>query len=441
MTFHRARGCFPRHTLGCAPVAALLLVCCPAAGAERGAEAAPAGPSPVEILDGAIHRALRWLAAHQAPDGSFRAAAFTDRCVASGARPCRSKDGDAGRGMAQFDVAVTGLALLAFTGRRITHRTGDDALRRAVERGMAFLLASQCAEGEEVGRIGAEGPALGGIIASMALAEALGLSRDRERFERPVRAAFRHLLGEQNPDGGWGSRAGEPSDTPTTAWAAWAGWTARAAFRLAGAPGFGPELDRSLEDARRFLEGMVDRRTGRPYYRAGVAGTTTPRRLGIPYVEGAAPCRSAMVLLADLVLGARRGDPVPRMLAARVRRRGLSRGRTRARREPGTPSPGLDLCWLYFAGTALFRLGDPLAAGRLGGVRDLLLVTQRRAGHEAGSWDPDGTWGPAGGRVYATALSALILELAFRYEEALAAGPPGPGGPRPAAGQAPSGNR
>jgi hypothetical protein len=32
-----------------------------------------------------------------------------------------------------------------------------------------------------------------------------------------------------------------------------------------------------------------------------------------------------------------------------------------------------------------------------------------------GSWDPDPVWGGHGGRVYATAMAALTLEVYYRY--------------------------
>jgi hypothetical protein len=37
----------------------------------------------------------------------------------------------------------------------------------------------------------------------------------------------------------------------------------------------------------------------------------------------------------------------------------------------------------------------------------------------AGSWDPSGPWGTAGGRVYSTALLTLCLEVTYRYERVL----------------------
>ena len=48
-----------------------------------------------------------------------------------------------------------------------------------------------------------------------------------------------------------------------------------------------------------------------------------------------------------------------------------------------------------------------------------LLPAQRREGCEAGSWDPVGVWGSEGGRIFATAMSILILETEYRYKRML----------------------
>jgi len=37
------------------------------------------------------------------------------------------------------------------------------------------------------------------------------------------------------------------------------------------------------------------------------------------------------------------------------------------------------------------------------------------AGSLKGSWDPDPVWGGHGGRVYATAMAALTLEVYYRH--------------------------
>ncbi|MHC4894612.1 MAG: prenyltransferase/squalene oxidase repeat-containing protein, partial [Planctomycetota bacterium] len=52
------------------------------------------------------------------------------------------------------------------------------------------------------------------------------------------------------------------------------------------------------------------------------------------------------------------------------------------------------------------------------GFLDMLVDNQRTApACYAGSWDPSGPWGTAGGRVYSTALLTLCLEVTYRYEQ------------------------
>ena len=51
-----------------------------------------------------------------------------------------------------------------------------------------------------------------------------------------------------------------------------------------------------------------------------------------------------------------------------------------------------------------------------------LLPNQRQdKGNFKGSWDPVGPWGEDGGRVYSTAICALVLEVYYRYAQVLGA--------------------
>jgi hypothetical protein len=45
-----------------------------------------------------------------------------------------------------------------------------------------------------------------------------------------------------------------------------------------------------------------------------------------------------------------------------------------------------------------------------------ILPRQVAEGPEAGSWNPDTVWGGYGGRVYATALASMTLEVYYRYD-------------------------
>jgi hypothetical protein len=50
-------------------------------------------------------------------------------------------------------------------------------------------------------------------------------------------------------------------------------------------------------------------------------------------------------------------------------------------------------------------------------MRDYLIETQSKSGHEAGSWYFDGTdlGSLAGGRLYCTAMATMILEVYYRH--------------------------
>ncbi len=49
-------------------------------------------------------------------------------------------------------------------------------------------------------------------------------------------------------------------------------------------------------------------------------------------------------------------------------------------------------------------------------VRDALIETQEKKGHQAGSWKPLGYHDVAGGRLYMTALGACTLQVYYRYK-------------------------
>ena len=49
-------------------------------------------------------------------------------------------------------------------------------------------------------------------------------------------------------------------------------------------------------------------------------------------------------------------------------------------------------------------------------MREHLLRTQEKQGHQAGSWSPEGVdWGKQGGRLYATSLALSTLEVYYRH--------------------------
>ncbi len=48
-------------------------------------------------------------------------------------------------------------------------------------------------------------------------------------------------------------------------------------------------------------------------------------------------------------------------------------------------------------------------------IRERLIATQGRGGHESGSWYFGGHYGEVGGRMYNTAMATMILEVYYRH--------------------------
>lgn len=73
------------------------------------------------------------------------------------------------------------------------------------------------------------------------------------------------------------------------------------------------------------------------------------------------------------------------------------------------------LYYWYYGTLAMFQLGGEHWTRWNQTLTSTLLATQNQKGHQRGSWDPESPFGVDGGRVFATACSALCLEVYYRY--------------------------
>ncbi|MEX0671293.1 MAG: prenyltransferase/squalene oxidase repeat-containing protein [Pirellulales bacterium] len=327
-------------------------------GPERGRGVLDHGGSAAS--EAAVERGLAWLARHQAADGSWRF--DLSGCQCDGA--CRDP------GTVSSTTAATGIALLPFLGAGHTHVEG--AHRETVTRAIYYLMSRM----QPTPRGGdlSEGTMYGHGVATLALAEALGMTRD-QALVRYVRDAVRFIETAQDlHGGGWRYLPGQPGDTTVTGWQL-------AAVKSAGLAGI-PVPSPTIDGVCRFLD-RVQVRRGEAY------GYQSPH---------SRPATSAIGLLCRLYTGWPDNAAIDRGLATLAK-----------------PGPAPDAVYLnFYLSQALLQRDHPAWPKWNSRNRDQLIARQAAIGHEAGSWffaDPETA---AGGRVAHTALGVLTLEVYYR---------------------------
>jgi len=324
--------------------------------------------------EAAVERGLAWLAIHQALDGSWRFDLSGCRC-----------DGICGQqGTVASTTAATGLALLPFLGAGHTHLEGR--YRETVNRGL-YYLQSRLQPTPRGGDL-AEGTMYGQGVATLALAEALGMTRD-DALAKPLADAIRFIVTSQDlHGGGWRYLPGQAGDTTVTAWQ----FAALKSASLAGLAVPSPTID----GVARFLDRVQ-----------------TPDGTGYGYLGPAdRSCTSAIGLFCRLHLSWDRRDA-------------LERGLTRLAR----PGPAPDGIYQnFYLAQALLLAEHPAWPGWNRRHRDRLVRLQGMTGHEAGSWFFNDRDTAPGGRLAHTALAVLALEVYYRIlplyrADAVAGGP------------------
>jgi len=362
-------------------------------GAGRGAALKKYGGT--EGSESAVELGLRWLALHEADGGGWNAAFFTARCPTSDA--CRD---DQARGDPGYSAGVTATALLAFLGAGYRPDGGD--YKDVVARGLAYLLKVQRADGG-ITSYGVTN-LYNHAIATWALAEAAAITGD-ECWRKAAQRGVDFLAEDQREGGGWdyNQRAGpdkERNDASITGWAILALKSAQIAkLRVP---------DYVLTRARKFLDDRTDRRTGELTY-ADYAPGQALRGDGLV----------AVGLLCRFYLGMKDKEPM-NAAAARLMKNLPDWKTFEEAQERGLRSGRLEtdhnMYYWYYGTLACFQLGGGEWARWNGRMRDMLIAHQERAGHRAGSWAPEhGYIGRMGGRVWATAVSVLNLEVYYRY--------------------------
>jgi len=319
--------------------------------------------------EAAVEAALKWFVKHQLPDGGW---SFNlQECPGCKGECSQGRD----KGVGSDRCGATALALLPFLGRGYTHKEGP--YKRQLEAGLTFL-AGMTVKGngkayEGGGNMYSQG--LAGIV----LCESYAMSQDK-RLQAPAQLALNYIMQAQDPvGGGWRYNPKQPGDTSAVGWQLMALKSGNMAYLQVN-----PLV---VKKASSFLD-SVQSDDGAAY---GYVDAKTP-----------GPARNAVGLLCRMYLGWKKNHPAMERGVANLAKAG----------------PSKDLYHDYYATQVLHHVEGEQWVSWNNAMREMLVNTQSKKGHEAGSWYAgvdEGHGADAAGRLYCTSLATMILEVYYRH--------------------------
>ena len=273
-----------------------------------------------------------------------------------------------------YDVGGTALALLCYYGWGARHdQVGK--YQQNVKNALLWLLKQQ----REDGSLARKGMMYSHAIATIALCEAYGITKDQQIKSAAV-AAINYTINSQHQQrGGWRYSPGQDSDTSVTGWQFMALHSARMAGIVL------PE--KPFELARRWLNfagggehgGLYGYQSSNDISRAMVATGMFCRQLDL-----VPPTNKKMIESANLMkrYPIRNNNP--------------------------------DLYYVYYGTLALYQHQGSIWEQWNKSLKEILPEIQIKTGALAGSWDLSRSNTKGGGRIASTALSILSLEVYYR---------------------------
>ena len=363
-----------------------------------------------KVFDKAVDDALRWLAAHQSPNGSWEAAYFDRWCDGRPVGdPSLRPDG---AGKALYDPGVTGLALCAFLGAGYTNR-GSHPFAKVVSRGLRYLKNVQDPEGC-FGPRSTQQYIYNHATASLAMVEAYGMTGS-PIFKGAAQRALDFNALARNPYFAWryGIKPGD-NDTSVSGWMMMALKSAMLVNKAAVQRGKRAPFtvdESGFTGLRSWLDKMTDPDTGRVGYVSRGSAPARPQELVDRFPAEKTESMTAVGVLARIFMGEdpRKSDAIQKG-AALCRRVLPTWNRT---------DGSIDMYYWYYATLAMFQVGGDSWKAWQKAMPKSMVDSQRKDTdfcQYKGSWDPIGPWGMDGGRVYATAMMAMCLQVYYRYD-------------------------
>ncbi len=320
--------------------------------------------------EAAVDKALAYLAAIQSADGRWD----------------MSKYG----GKSDSDMAGTGAALLAFYGRGQRH---DEPCKyqEVVQKGITWLVAQQDKVSGDLRGIKPRARMYNHGIASLAMVEAYGVTKDLKLRPR-AQSAIEFIEAAQHREGGWRYAPGERGDLSVSGWMI---------MVLASAQMSGLDVKpETLDGARKFLDHVSSGRHG------GAFGYTDPRGS-----RGHSPSMNAVGFFCRQLLGLSNNSELAWEASSLVDGRGFN---------------GTDLYYAYYGTLASYQHQGPAWRRWMDAMKKQFVRSQRRDG----SWVVSAGFGRQMGTIIATALVTLSLEAHYRYTPLYGLGfEPDPSGP------------
>jgi hypothetical protein len=353
---------------------------------DRSTRAQRIGASAASEL--AVERALDWLTRHQDADGRWDGgiARYEDGTRVKGDDDftAHCPPGETCFGECAYweaDTALTGLALLTYLGAGYTHTDGRYA--EVVGKGLDFLIEQQQPDGDLRGRSQVVGMYCH-AMATLALCEAYALTGD-DRVRSPAERAVAFLVRARARDGmAWRYAPGAPiGDTSILGW-----------------------VVMGLKSAKEVgipIPGEPSVRRGTLLWLDKVATGQSQGLARYQPWEPVTPTMTAEAWVCRQFLGVGGPGPSSSEAAEFLLQNDSDRGKT-------------NVYYWYYATLALYQHGGEPWTIWNAKIRDRIVGLQCTAGHQTGSWEPDGSvYGAKGGRIYCTTLAALSLEVYYRY--------------------------
>ncbi len=309
-----------------------------------------------EATERAIRLGLDWFTANQEPDGRWEMGKFNSN--------------------SRYNTAGAGLALLCYYGWGIKH---NDNTRHAQAQSKAldWLLKQQKPDGDLRGNTGGRMYCHG--IAAIALCEAYGLTKDPKLKDPALRSIEFILKAQHKEGGGWRYNPGEKGDLSVTGWQYMAMHSARMADLEV------PEQAFVL--TRKFID--------------SVAGGKVGGRYGYTGKGNGPPAMTATgMFLRQLDLSPPTA-PNMKESAAYLKANMLKANR-------------VDFYYDYYATLSLYQHQGPIWKEWNDNLKEVYVALQQATGANKGSWEPKGQHVNTGGRVLATGLAVLSLEVYYR---------------------------